>query len=86
MVHVSSYVIGQFLIYDSIKRFFGIPVAGEEPCMSVCLLYISCMYVCVMCSEFLTFLWLVRSRVRLYVCDVYLHMHVCMYASCVAIS
>ena len=30
MVHVSSYVIAQFLIYDSIKRFCGIPVAGQS--------------------------------------------------------
>uniref|UniRef100_A0A7S0EG04 Mitochondrial phosphate carrier protein n=1 Tax=Hanusia phi TaxID=3032 RepID=A0A7S0EG04_9CRYP len=28
-VHVTSYIVAQFLIYDSIKRFFGIPVAGE---------------------------------------------------------
>lgn len=30
MVHVSSYVIAQFLIYDSIKRLCGIPVAGAS--------------------------------------------------------
>eukprot|EP00283_Hemiselmis_rufescens_P016067 CAMPEP_0173438438 /NCGR_PEP_ID=MMETSP1357-20121228/20397_1 /TAXON_ID=77926 /ORGANISM="Hemiselmis rufescens, Strain PCC563" /LENGTH=409 /DNA_ID=CAMNT_0014403735 /DNA_START=50 /DNA_END=1279 /DNA_ORIENTATION=+ len=30
MVHVSSYVIAQFLIYDSIKRACGIPVAGSQ--------------------------------------------------------
>ena len=31
MVHVSSYVVAQFLIYDSIKRLCGIPVAGVCP-------------------------------------------------------
>mmetsp|Transcript_21271 Transcript_21271/g.49307 ORF Transcript_21271/g.49307 Transcript_21271/m.49307 type:complete len:409 (-) Transcript_21271:272-1498(-) len=30
MIHVSSYVIAQFLIYDSIKRACGIPVAGSQ--------------------------------------------------------
>jgi len=30
MVHVSSYVVAQFLIYDSIKRLCGIPVAGQQ--------------------------------------------------------
>jgi len=30
-VHVTSYIVAQFLIYDSIKRLCGIPVAGETP-------------------------------------------------------
>lgn len=30
MVHVSSYVVGQFLIYDQIKMLCGIPVAGQQ--------------------------------------------------------
>lgn len=30
-VHVTSYIVAQFLIYDSIKRLCGIPVAGEQP-------------------------------------------------------
>merc|ERR1719409_2366056 len=29
-VHVTSYIVAQFLIYDSIKRLCGIPVAGEH--------------------------------------------------------
>jgi len=29
-VHVTSYIVAQFLIYDSIKRLCGIPVAGEK--------------------------------------------------------
>jgi len=29
-VHVTSYIVAQFLIYDSIKRLCGIPVAGEQ--------------------------------------------------------
>lgn len=28
-VHVTSYIVAQFLIYDSIKRLCGIPVAGQ---------------------------------------------------------
>ena len=33
-VHVTSYIVAQFLIYDSIKRLCGIPVAGV--CVRVC--------------------------------------------------
>jgi len=29
-VHVTSYIVAQFLIYDSIKRLCGIPVAGAQ--------------------------------------------------------
>lgn len=31
VLHVTAYITTQFLIYDSIKRLCGIPVAGQEP-------------------------------------------------------
>ena len=34
-VHVTSYIVAQFLIYDSIKRLCGIPVAGPSLSLSL---------------------------------------------------